>query len=488
MKPNPTFAWATARAVIDIGSNTVRLVIYGGPPRAPVTLLNEKVTAKLGKGVAEDGRLTEKAMANVLAALARYKALIDLGGVGSVEVVATAAAREASNGPQFLDRVRALGLVPRLLSGVEEAETSANGVIGAFPQAHGIVADMGGGSLELVDIADGRTSHGVSLPLGSLRLPALRASGDRTFARKVGAMLEQAEWAAEPGTTLYFVGGSMRAFARAAMVRLDWPLEDTHGFTLDAATALDQARLLSRRGQVSRPVTGVSGNRLGSIPDTAGLIAILLRKLQPGRVVFSSWGLREGLLFGALPPRIKVQNPLLAGVADYAGQYATTPEQGDAVARWMQAISPLALTPVGQAAILLCLAAGRVEPNLRRDVPEAWGLQKRWIGIDMAGRAMLAAALQCNVARGHGPSENLTRLASPQDLHDARTLGLAARLCRRLTAATVPLIERTSLAIEGERLILRSTEPALIGDGALRDLKDLALHLGLSAGTATPPR
>ena len=232
---NPTFAWGSSRAVIDIGSNTVRLVVYGGPPRAPVVLLNEKVTAKLGKGVAEDGKLSGKAMTNVLAALARYKAIIDLAGVGSVDVVATAAVRDATNGAKFLDRVTALGFAPRLLSGVEEAETSATGVIGAFPDASGIVGDLGGGSLELVDVADGGTSHGISMPLGSLRLSALRTGGDRTFARKVGAMLAKADWAAEPGVTLYLVGGSMRAFARAAMVRMNWPLEDTHGFTLDAA-------------------------------------------------------------------------------------------------------------------------------------------------------------------------------------------------------------------------------------------------------------
>lgn len=476
-----TFAWDTARAVIDIGSNTVRLVVYGGPLRAPVILLNEKITAKLGKGVAENGRLSEKAMANVLQALARYKALIDLGGIASIDVVATAAARDASNGAQFLEKVRALGFAPRLLSGVEEAETSANGVIGAFPQAHGIVADMGGGSLELVDVADGATSHGVSLPLGSLRLPALRAGSDRTFVRKVSAMLAKADWAAEPGATLYLVGGPMRAFAHAVMARMDWPLEDTHGFTLDAPKALEMARLLSRRGQQAKPIAGVSGSRLASIPDTAGLIAILLRQLEAGRIVFSSWGLREGLLFGALPQDVRAQDPLLAGVTDFVAQYAIAQTQCDAVARWMQDVVPLARTSLGRAAIGLCLAAGRIEPNLRRDVPRAWGLRKRWIGIDTAGRALLSAALQTNVARGGGSMDDLARLAPPDTLRDAQTLGLATRLCRRLTTGCVPLIERTSLELRDGQLVLESTRPALIGDGAVRDLKDLAQHLGLPA-------
>lgn len=475
---NPTFDWGSARAVIDIGSNTVRLVVYGGPPRAPVVMLNEKVTAKLGKGVAEDGKLSGKAMTNVLAALARYKAIIDLGGIGTVDVVATAAVRDATNGAKFLDRVRALGFAPRLLSGVEEAETSATGVIGAFPDARGIVGDLGGGSLELVDVTDGGTSHGISMPLGSLRLGPMRAGGDRTFARKVGAMLAKADWTAEPGVTLYLVGGSMRAFARAAMVRMNWPLEDTHGFTLDAAKAAELARLLSRRGQVLKPIEGVSGSRLGAIPDTAALIAVLLRRLMPSRIVFSSWGLREGLLFGGLSPAEQAQDPLVAGVTDFVTQLGITAAEGDAAVRWMEAVVPMARTPLGRAAVLLCLASGRVEPNLRRETPRAWGLRKRWIGVETSGRAILAAALQSSVSRG-GPVDDLVLLAPAQNLAEAQTLGLATRLCRRLTAGCVPLIERTTLRLVDGKLALDSTEPALIGDGALRDLKELAQQTGL---------
>ena len=137
-----TSAYVPTRAIIDIGSNTVRLVIYGGPARAPDVLHNEKVTARLGKGVAENGKLGARASAAALASLARYRTLLDLKGIRDVEVVATAAARDAVNGPEFLDKIRALGMTPRLLSGEEEAITSAHGVIGAFPQTDGVVADL----------------------------------------------------------------------------------------------------------------------------------------------------------------------------------------------------------------------------------------------------------------------------------------------------------------------------------------------------------
>lgn len=477
------FAWDKARAIIDIGSNTVRLVIYGGPPRAPVTLLNEKVSAKLGKGVAENGKLADKPVANVLSALARYKALIDLGGIGRVDVVATAAVRDASNGPAFLDKVRALGLEPRLLSGVEEAETSANGVIGAFPDARGIVGDMGGGSFELVDVADGAMSHGVTLPLGSLRLPALRAGGDRTFARKVGTMLAKADWAAEPGVALYLVGGSMRAFARAAMVRLGSPLEDTHGFTLDAQGALAVARQLMRRGQVVRAVDGVSSSRLASIPDTAALVSVLVRHLQPGQLVFSSWGLREGVLFGSLPMDVQTLDPLLEGVGEFVGGLGVSRDQAAATARWMAQAVPVGNAALAQASIMLCLAAANVEPNLRRDLARDWGLRKRWIGVSSEGRAMLAAALHANAGK-QGMPEGIAGIAPPELLAQARGWGLATRLCRRFGASAQTVLEGSALVADGGTLRL-PCQPAiapLFLDGARRDLAALATHLGLQAG------
>lgn len=497
--PSGIYSWAQARAIIDIGSNTVRLVVYGGPPRAPVTLLNEKVTAKLGKHVAETGRLSGKAVAGVLAALTRYKALLDLAGVARVDVVATAAARDASNGAEFLDRVRAIGFAPRLLSGVEEAETSATGVLGAFPHAAGIVGDLGGGSLELVDVAQGATSHGVSLPLGSLRLPGLRAKGDRVFVREIGRMLAGADWTAEPGVDLYLVGGSMRALARGMMVRLDWPMEDTHGFALDGAGALKLARQLARRGQAFQPIEGVSSSRLASIPDAAALLAVLLQRLEPGRVIFSSWGLREGVLFGSLRDAVQKEDPLVAGVMAFVSSMAVDAPLVDAATTWMADVVPLVRTPLGRAALALCLAAGRVEPNLRRELPGDWGLAKRWVGVDNAGRGMLAAALRANVGRGSmakpggkagtanaaavatARAEPWARLASAEALFDARTLGLAARLCRRMSASSTAVIAATRLTEEGGMLRLTSAVPQLIGDGSSRDLKDLAQHLGLMA-------
>lgn len=482
--PESAIGRGATRAIIDIGSNTVRLVVYGGPPRAPAILLNEKVTAKLGKGVAENGRLAGKASANALAALARYRTLLDLGGVRRVDVVATAAVRDASNGAEFLDQVRALGLSPRLLSGTEEAETSALGVIGAFPGVSGIVADLGGGSLELVDIAGDTSSHGVSLPLGTLRLAALRDQGDRVFARKIGAALKKAEWGPEPDATLYLVGGSLRAFARAAMVHMAWPMEDTHGFTLPAADALKFARSLARKGARLTPVPGLSAARAASLPDAAALLAALIVKLRPGRLVFSSWGLREGVLFSGLDAPVRAQDPLLAGASLFAAQMGIAPATAAMVAGWTAGANVVDTTGRNEnlrlAATMLCLAAGRVEPNLRADLARDWGLRKRWIGIDGEGRAMLAAALHANAGQSVLPAA-LSRLASAESLHEARAWGYATRLCRRFSACSAQALSRSRLRNDDGQLLL-SADPdvaALIHDGVRRDLKLIAGHLGL---------
>lgn len=481
MKALPTiYDWAQSRAIIDIGSNTVRLVVYGGPPRAPVTLLNEKVTAKLGKHVAETGRLSEKAMDSVLVALRRYKALLDLAQVPRVDVVATAAARDAENGPEFLARIRDIGFEPRLLSGVEEAETSATGVLGAFPGASGIVGDLGGGSLELVDIADGGSSHGVSLPLGSLRLPPLRARGDRVFVREISRMLAGADWVAEPEATLYLVGGSMRALGRAMMVSLACPMDDTHGFALDADKALELSRRFARRGQLLPQIEGVSASRAASIPDAAALLVVLLQKLEPKGIVFSSWGLREGVLFGSLPDKVQREDPLLAGVGAFVAPMGVDSALVDAAVAAISPVAAMASAPLGRAALMLCLAAGRVEPNLRRELPKEWGLRKRWIGVDNAGRAALASTLRASLGKGATGAEPWSALAPQALLSEARTLGLAARLCRRLTAGSARVLGQIRLRIKDGAIVVESADPAIIGDGATRDLRELAQHLGLS--------
>ncbi len=476
------------RAIIDIGSNTVRLVIYGGPLRAPAVLFNEKVTARLGKGVAETGCLAPKAAAAALAALARYRALLDLRGVTDVQVVATAAVRDAADGAAFLERVRALGFAPRLLSGEEEAVTSATGVIGAFPQARGVVADLGGGSLELVDVGGGECRHGVSLPLGTLRLPALAGENLETVVR---GLLAKAGWSPpKSGATLYLVGGSLRQIARHALFQGQSPTDDPHGLDLSAKSASAAVRaVIASKPEALAAIPGLSASRLASMPDAAALLLALVRVMGPERVVFSSWGLREGLLHAALPAPVRQQDPLLAAAAAHAARHGANPAVAGDMARWAAPAAGRdggpcdpALERLRLAATLMGLALANLEPNLRADLGVVWALRKRWIGVTSRERAMLAASLMAGGGR-MDMSPAWKALAAGQDLAEAQGWGLATRLCRRLTGATAAGLAATTLRREGEMLILSASPKgaALINEAARRDLKALAAHLGLKA-------
>lgn len=470
------------RAVIDIGSNTIRMVIYGGPKRAPAVLYNEKITARLGRSVAENGQLGQKASKLALSALQRYSALVRLKGITDVQTVATAAVRDASNGEAFLENVRALGLKPRLLSGAEEAITSAMGVAGAFPAAKGIVADLGGGSLEIVHVDGMRCQHGVSLPLGALRLPQLREAGAARFGRRVRKMVQATEWRCTPGETLYLVGGAHRALARFAMHTARWPLDDPHGFELDADAAAKLCRSVLR-GNPPQNIPGLASSRQASLPDAAALLATLLRLVQPSKLIFSSWGLREGLVFLTLNKGVQAQDPLLAGVAAFAESMGVDTDAATMVAHWIADALPAGRKGDGRlqlAGAMLALSEQRVEPNLRADLAMQWALRKRWIGIDTDGRAMIASCLLANAGRPP-PSADLARIASPERLREAQAWGLAVRLCRRFSGVIPEVLETSSLTVKGSKLLLSvaDTCAALYTDPVARDLSALAERLSL---------
>jgi exopolyphosphatase/guanosine-5'-triphosphate,3'-diphosphate pyrophosphatase len=465
------------RAIIDIGSNTVRLVIFDGPRRAPVVVHNEKVTARLGKGVAESGMLTGKAMDLAIGSLQRYARLLALREVSDVQTVATAAVRDAANGAEFLERVRAAGLCPRLLSGEEEALTGAAGIIGAFPGAKGVVADLGGGSLELVHVTGTRIERGASLPFGTLWLPQMRADGADKFSRRVKKALVATEWHCTEGEALFLVGGSHRALARLAMRQLQWPLDDPHGFEL-ASEQVQHVCRSALHGGVPAVLEGVSASRLAALPNTAALLSVLLREVRPSSVVFSAWGLREGLLYQALTGEEQARDPLIEGVGAFVETRGLAPGTGAMVAQWIADALPsghAATDRLRLAATMLILAAQPIEPNLRLAHALDWALHKRWIGLDETGRAMIAAAVAGNSGRGVWPDE-LGRLASQADLHTGFTWGLAMRLCRRFSALSPAVIARSALTAGQGRLTL-TLDPSLaplVNEGTEKDLRSLA--------------
>ena len=154
---------APRMAIIDIGSNSVRLVVYQGPPRLPATLFNEKVMAGLGRGLAATGAIDPVALGKAQVALARFASLAREMGVATLRTVATAAVRDAANGGELIACAESLGLEVELLSGEQEAKGAGEGVLSAIPDADGIVGDLGGGAVVAVAELDEAARLGVQL-------------------------------------------------------------------------------------------------------------------------------------------------------------------------------------------------------------------------------------------------------------------------------------------------------------------------------------
>lgn len=471
------------RAIIDIGSNSVRMVLYGGSLRAPETLFNEKVLARLGSGM-KKGRLAPESVEIALRGLRRWaQILVDLG-IDDVDTVATAAVREAKDGEAFLEQVRACGLNPRILPGEEEARLSAKGVLGAFPDGLGAVADLGGGSLELIRIGDGEVARGVSLPLGSLKLADLAGDSFDDTVRKLGKTLRDAGWAEPLPGPLYLVGGSWRALAVQALHQRRSVLTDPHGLEL----ARKDARRLARKVAAMTPEAlrrnpRLSSGRAETLPLTGPLLEALLERMKPERVVFSSWGLREGLLFDRLPPEQQAQDPLLAGASVFANMRGCPPTLAARVAAWTVDAMPPGWSGserVRLAATSLALASMQVEPNFRIDLGIDWALQKRWIGVTGEERALMAAAIAANGNQTSLPV-TVAGLATRDRLEAAICWGLAIRLCRRLGGRSRASLQATRLTVEKDRLVLaiEQRRSVLFGQPNEKDLATLAARMGL---------
>lgn len=282
------------QAIIDIGSNSIRLVVFGGDPRAPTVLYDDKVQAQLGRGVVANGKLDRRAMALALSTLKRFAALLRLIPLKAVHVVATAAVRDAANGPEFLGQVRALGLPAELLAGEDEAAASAWGVIGAHPGAVGLAADLGGGSLELARIGSERVHECASFRLGVMPVGAIRAQGRGRLRKTLKELLAPLDWSgAARGNQLYLVGGSWRALERLYM-HLTGAAEGSPIPAPEARALKAVTRELGTRRLANVP--GISSARAAQLADASALLAALIGETEPASVIVSHTGLREGLL------------------------------------------------------------------------------------------------------------------------------------------------------------------------------------------------
>jgi exopolyphosphatase / guanosine-5'-triphosphate,3'-diphosphate pyrophosphatase len=482
--------------VVDLGSNSVRLVVYEGRCRNPVGIFNEKAVLRLGRGLQTTGRLNEEGMGQALTVMHRYYAVAQAMGAYPFEVLATAAVRDARNGPDFVARVQSrMPDVPiRVLSGLEEAEYSAMGVLCGIPSADGILADIGGGSLEIVRLDKGMRGPSHTLGLGAIRL-AERADGDPMRARAIAdADLATVPWLAEAANRdLYLVGGAWRALARIHMAQTGYPLQMVHHYTIGREEARDLTAVIASAGRRAlERLPGLSRRRIDDLPFAAVTLRRVLRATGVRRVVFSASGLREGWFMQRMPAEIGAQDPLLAAGREYAGRLGRDPALPPALVAWTDPLFPQETADARRLREATCWMSdigSHDHPEFRAEQAFLRVLRQPGIGLDHHARAFLALAIAMRYeveadAVFLRPARLLLDVSST---HRAETLGVALRLAYTLSAGTPDLLAGTGLRLSGGRLILRLEEGSGVfaGESVMRRLDRLAQAVGLDAATET---
>ncbi len=482
-------------SVVDIGSNSVRLVVYDGLRRSPSPVFNEKILCGLGRGVAISGKLSKDGIVRALRALKRFRALSKQIGAKEIYAVATAAAREATNGESFIDEAeKALGASIDVLTGKEEARYAALGVVAGIPAADGLIGDLGGGSLELIDVSGNRIRDGVTLPLGPLRLIDMaggsidRASAiiDEEFAKTgILAKLE--------GRTFYAVGGTWRNLARLHMAQNKYPLHVLHHYTAGREQVRSVADLVAHLSPVSlKDVREVSKSRSETMPFGSLVLERLLHHAKPKDVVFSVYGVREGLLYSRLARRKRDADPLLSSCWDFARRYARSSEHELELCDWTDQLhgeGKLAETEVERrlrhAACLLADIGWRAHPDYRAERSLGMISQASFVGVDHPGRVFLALTIYY---RYEGSMEDLgnsglARLLDDDSLARALLIGDMMRLAYILSAAMPGMLPRIGLRLgPNKTLILKFPKKLsdLVGERVEKRLSGLAQHMGRS--------
>ncbi len=485
----------TRSAVVDLGSNSVRLVVFEGQGRNPAAIFNEKAVLRLGRGLQQTGRLNEEGVAQALMVMARYAAIARAMRASPCEVLATAAVRDASNGATFMEALWTglPDMALRVLSGQEEAGYSAAGLLCGIPGADGVLADIGGGSLEVVQLVAGGVRTAQTLKLGVLRLSD-RAGGDVVRARAIAeADLAGVDWLSQgAGRDLYLVGGAWRALARIHMEQTGYPLAIVHHYTIGREEARDLCGVIgsaSRRALERLP--GMSRRRVDDMPYAAVVLRRLLRATDAHRVVFSANGLREGwFMQNVASAEARTQDPVLAASRDLAARYGRDPALPPALLAWTAALFDGEGSEdrrLREAACWMSDIGSQEHPEYRSEQAFSRVLRQPGIALDHRARAFLAMTIALRYeAEPDTVYLNTARmLLDMMTLRRAEILGTGLRLAYTLSGGTAALLGGTSLVREAGRLVLRLTQGSGVfaGESVTRRLERLAQALGLEAAT-----
>lgn len=428
--------------VVDVGSNSVRLVVFDGAARSPAYFYNEKILCGLGAGLTRTGKLNPRGRERALGALRRFALLAEGMGIAPLTGVATAAVREAADGAAFRDAVQAeTGLDLRVISGAEEARLASLGVLLGRPTAEGLVCDIGGSSMELAELAGGRPGRCLTSPLGPLRLDAVeggRRELKRHIVETMAGLRERLDGAYD---MLHLVGGSWRAIARLDMERRAWPLRVLHEYSFtpaDARATLDWVD--SGEAEARRGAAGVSSDRMALVPRAGLVLRALLDTFRPRAIAMSSYGLREGLLYEAMPPELRGRDPLIEAARFAEATSARLPGFGKVLYQFLLPLyagAPHSRLRLIRAACHLHDTAWRAHPDYRAEVCFDNATRANLGGITHPERVFLGLALMHRYKNlKSGSFDAVAHLLADDARRDAEILGKAMRFGAMLSVSS----------------------------------------------------
>lgn len=435
----PLFEDPEARAlsrvgVVDVGSNSVRLVVFDGAARSPAYFYNEKIMCGLGAGLGQTGRLNPEGRVRALAALQRFQSLAKGMGIPPLTVVATAAMREATDGLEFRAEVaRATGLDIWIIDGEEEARLSAQGVLLGWPGSYGLVCDIGGSSMELAEISQGRVGRRLSLPLGPLKLRDLPRGRKLRHAHIRQAVEQARESLGEQRDRLFLVGGSWRAIAKIDMVRRNYPLQVLHEYRMRSSDVRATADFIASQNLDDlRHMAGVSATRIDLVPYAAEVLRRVVRVFSPKDIAISSYGIREGMLYEQMPQKLRDRDPLIEACRFAEAKDARLPGFGKQLYHILRPLFrtvPMARQRIIKAACLLHDVSWRAHPDYRAEVCFDNATRANLGGLKHGERIYLGLALlhRYSNKREGTRFEHLYDLISPELQQEAEVLGKAMR-------------------------------------------------------------
>lgn len=478
-------------AVIDIGSNTVRLVVYENRERAPYMIFNEKVFCGLGRGVAETGFMHEKSIDKATITLRRFAILLDKMNVKDHKIVATSAVREAKNGVQFVDNIKhETGLDIEVVSGREEARLSGKGVICAVPRATGIIGDLGGGSLELAAVHDKQVDNETTLPLGPLQLQDIKGERISSPKEKIDDYLATVNWLKEAqGEKFYAVGGSWRTLARIHMIETKYPLVNMHNYVIPVDEITELSHRISKMSKIEleqyRP--HISTKRIKTLSLAALVLFRLLKVIKPRKFVVSAFGVREGVLYNQMDPDVRKQDSLITSCHQVAQMTGRFPDHGERLYDWIDSLFEGEDDDHKRLRLAICILSDvgwRGHPEYRAEKVVSEVLYGRLGGVNHTDAALIAIALYvCYGGSGNIVPQVTTAktLTSKNDMLYARKIGLALRLAQRISGGTSDGLKVAELIKSNSSLTLRIKPDMedLVNEVVEKRLKKLAKFMEL---------